>query len=172
MTKVTVKTFLGAEKYKELIEKYNDILHTEKQVVFSFENSQLSYIRTKRYCGLIFNERIVKIDNQYLENMEYILDSIGLIPSVKWYRTRSKANLEYEISINLDYVVGYGYLIELSKDIDENVEHDLIKIELGNFLESLDIEILEDKKMKEKYDEYVLNWDRLTYKVSEESFFK
>ena len=60
----------------------------------------------------------------------------------------------------------------LSKDIDENVEHDLIKIELGNFLESLDIEILEDKKMKEKYDEYVLNWDRLTYKVSEESFFK
>ena len=28
------------------------------------------------------------------------------------------------------------------------------------------------EKMKEKYDEYVLNWDRLTYKVSEESFFK
>ena len=91
---------------------------------------------------------------------------------MKWYRTRSKAKLDYDIFINLDYIVGYGYLIELSKDIDENVEHDLIKIELGNFLESLDIEILDDEKMKEKYDEYVLNWDRLTYKVSEESFFK
>ena len=34
------------------------------------------------------------------------------------------------------------------------------------------LEIYEYKKMKEKYDEYVLNWDRLTYKVSEESFFK
>lgn len=102
--------------------------------------------------------------------MENILKSIGYETSVKWYRTRSKAKLDYDIFINLDYVVGYGYLIELSKDIDENVEHDLIKIELGNFLESLDIEILEDKKMKEKYDEYVLNWDRLTYKVSEESF--
>ncbi len=172
MTKVTVKTFLDAEKYKELIEKYNNILHTEKQVVFFFENSQLRFIRTKRYCGLSFKEKIVKIDNEYLENMDYILNSIGLIPSVKWYRTRSKANLEYEISINLDYVVGYGYLIEVNKIIQDDSKIDITKIELGNFIESLDIELLDQSIIKEKYDEYILNWKRLTNKVSEEIFLR
>lgn len=172
MTKVTVKTFLDAEKYKELIEKYNDILHTEKQVVFFFENSQLRFIRTKRYCGLSFKEKIVKIDNEYLENMDYILNSIGLIPSVKWYRTRSKANLEYEISINLDYVVGYGYLLEVNKIIQDKSKIDTTKIELGNFIESLDIELLDQSIINKKYDEYTLNWERLTNKVSEEIFLK
>ncbi len=172
VTKVTVKTFLDAEKYKELIEKYNDILHTEKQVVFFFENSQLRFIRTKRYCGLSFKEKIVKIDNEYLENMDYILNSIGLIPSVKWYRTRSKANLEYEISINLDYVVGYGYLLEVNKIIQDKSKIDTTKIELGNFIESLDIELLDQSIINKKYDEYTLNWERLTNKVSEEIFLK
>ena len=172
MTKVTVKTFLDAEKYKELIEKYNNILHTEKQVVFFFENSQLRFIRTKRYCGLSFKEKIVKIDNEYLENMDYILNSIGLIPSVKWYRTRSKANLEYEISINLDYVVGYGYLLEVNKIIQDKSKIDTTKIELGNFIESLDIELMDQSIINKKYDEYTLNWERLTNKVSEEIFLK
>lgn len=172
VTKVTVKTFLDAEKYKELIEKYNDILHTEKQVVFFFENSQLRFIRTKRYCGLSFKEKIVKIDNEYLENMDYILNSIGLIPSVKWYRTRSKANLEYEISINLDYVVGYGYLLEVNKIIQDKSKIDTTKIELGNFIESLDIELLDQSIINKKYDEYTLNWERLTNKVNEEIFLK
>lgn len=172
MTKVTVKTFLDAEKYKELIEKYNNILHTEKQVVFFFENSQLRFIRTKRYCGLSFKEKIVKIDNEYLENMDYILNSIGLIPSVKWYRTRSKANLKYEISINLDYVVGYGYLLEVNKIIQDKLKIDTTKIELGNFIESLDIELLDQSIINKKYDEYTLNWERLTNKVSEEIFLK
>ena len=172
VTKVTVKTFLDAEKYKELIEKYNNILHTEKQVVFFFENSQLRFIRTKRYCGLSFKEKIVKIDNEYLENMDYILNSIGLIPSVKWYRTRSKANLEYEISINLDYVVGYGYLLEVNKIIQDKSKIDTTKIELGNFIESLDIELMDQSIINKKYDEYTLNWERLTNKVSEEIFLK
>lgn len=172
VTKVTVKTFLDAEKYKELIEKYNNILHTEKQVVFFFENSQLRFIRTKRYCGLSFKEKIVKIDNEYLENMDYILNSIGLIPSVKWYRTRSKANLEYEISINLDYVVGYGYLLEVNKIIQDKSKIDTTKIELGNFIESLDIELLDQSIINKKYDEYTLNWERLTNKVNEEIFLK
>lgn len=172
MAKVTLRTFLKADKYKELIEKYNDVLHTEKQIIYIFNDNNFRFMKTKRYCSLDSSENYVKIESKYSKSMENILKSIGYEPSVKWYRTRSKAKLDYDILINLDYVVGYGYLIELSKDIDENVEHDLIKIELGNFLESLDIEILEDKKMKEKYDEYVLNWDRLTYKVSEESFFK
>ena len=153
MAKVTLRTFLKADKY-------------------IFNDSNFRFMKTKRYCSLDSGKNYVRIDSKYSKSMEDILKSIGYEPSVKWYRTRSKAKLEYDILINLDYIVGYGYLVEISKHLDENREHDLTKIELGKFLESLDIEILDDEKMKEKYDEYVLNWDRLTYKVSEESFFK
>ena len=48
MAKVTLRTFLKADKYKELIEKYNDVLHTEKQIIYIFNDNNFKFMKTKR----------------------------------------------------------------------------------------------------------------------------
>lgn len=172
MAQFCLKTFLKPDKYKELIEQYNSILHTEKQIIYFFNsNKNFKFMKTKRYCELCIDEdKSVKIDEKYTNNMSHVLNSLGYIPDVKWFRTRSKANLDFGISLYLDYIVGYGYIIQVSKEVEDNTKLDLTKIELGNFIESLDIDILNDEELDKKHEEYVLNWDRLTRNVDEQSF--
>lgn len=174
MAQVSFKTFLKPDKYKELIEKYNSILHTEKQIIYLFNsNESFRFMKTKRYCEFCINQdRVVKIDAKYTNNMSYTLNSLGYIPNVKWFRTRSEANLDFGMSMYLDYIVGYGYIIEVSKEVEENAKSDLTKIELGNFIESLDIDILKDEELSKKHEEYVLNWERLTGTIDEENFLR
>lgn len=183
MIHVEIRSFIKPEKYKELIEKYNNILHTEKQISYFFNSKEdLRFMKTKRYSEIcikegnmhddIRKEKIVKIDSKYNDDMAYILNDLGYVPQVKWFRTRSKATLDFGIDFCLDYTVGYGYIIEVSKNIEDNTKYDLTKIELGNFLESLDIDITSKDEFDKKYDEYVLNWERFTQRVNENSFLK
>ena len=174
MSLVRLKSFLTPDKYKELIEMYNNILHTEKQIIYFFNTKEnFKFMKTKMYCELCINEsKIVKIDTKYTDNMSYILDSLGYVPNLKYYRTRSRAKLEYGIEIYLDYIVGYGYIIEVVKDVQDESKIDLTRIELGNFLESLDINVMSEKELDKRREEYVLNWDMLTRNVNEKNFLK
>lgn len=183
MINVELRSFIKPEKYKELIEKYNNILHTEKQISYFFNsNEDLRFMKTKRYSEIcikegnmhddIKKEKNVKIDSKYNENMSYILNNLGYIPQVKWFRTRSNASLEFGIDLFLDYTVGYGYIIEVSKNIEDSSKADITKIELGNFLESLDIDITSKDEFNKKYDEYILNWEKFTERVDENNFLK
>lgn len=171
---VHLKSFLKPDKYKELIEKYNNILHTEKQIIYFFNTKEnFKFMKTKTYCELCINEsKIVKIDEKYTDNMSYILDSLGYVPNLKYYRTRSRAKLEYEIELYLDYIVGYGYIIEVVKDVQDEANVDLTKIELGNFLESLDVDIINKDELDKRKEEYILNWNMLTRNVDEQNFLK
>ena len=183
MVNVEIRSFIKPEKYKELIEKYNNILHTEKQISYFFNSKEdFRFMKTKMYSEIclkegkmhddIKSEKIVKIDSKYNNNMEYVLNDLGYIPQVKWFRTRSKANLDFGIDLCLDYTVGYGYIIEVSKNIEDNSKSDLTKIELGNYLESLDIDITSKDEFNKKYNDYVLNWEKFTQKVDENNFLK
>lgn len=183
MIQVELRAFLKPDEYKNLIEKYNNILHTEKQINYFYNSKKdFRFIKTKRYCELcikqgdmhdsIKNEKVVKIDTEYMENLSDILYSLGYIPEVKWFRTRSSAKLDFGFDMCLDYTVGYGYIIEISKDIEDENNVDLAKIELGNFLESLDIDLTPKEVFDEKYQEYTSNWIELTSKVDEEKFLK
>ncbi len=183
MLDVQLRAFLDKDKYRELIEKYNSVLHTEKQISYFYNlEEDFRFMKTKTYSEIcikegnihddIKEEKTVKIDSKYNDNMTYILDKLGYVPEVKWYRTRSTAKLDFDINICLDYTVGYGYIIEVSKKIDDSKKFDLTKIELGNFLESLDIDITSKDKFNEKYNEYILNWRTLTEKVNDNNFLK
>ena len=79
MAKVTLRTFLKADKYKELIEKYNDVLHTEKQIIYIFNDNNFRFMKTKRYCSLDSGENYVKIENKYSKSMENILNSVQMV---------------------------------------------------------------------------------------------
>lgn len=183
MISVELRSFIKPDKYKELIEKYNNILHTEKQINYFLNSKEdIRFMKTKRYSEIcikhgnmhddIKKEKSVKIDSKYNDDMAYILNDLGFIPQIKWYRTRSKANLDVGIGLCLDYTVGYGYIIEVTKNIEDISKSDLTKIELGNFLESLDIDITSKEEFDKKYNEYVLNWEKFTEKVDEINFLK
>lgn len=183
MVNVEIRSFLKPDKYKELIEKYNNILHTEKQVTCYFDlKEDFRFMKTKRYSEICLksgsmhdearNEKIVRIESKYSSDMSDILELLNYKPKVKWYRTRSTAILDFGIELCLDYTVGYGYIIEVGKNIEDRSKVDLTKIELGNFLESLDIDITSKEEFNKKYEDYILNWDRLTLKKDEESFLK
>lgn len=174
MSLVRLKSFLKPDKYKELIEEYNNILHTEKQIIYFFNTKEkFKFMKTKMYCELCIDEsRTVKIDEKYTNNMSYILHSLGYIPNLKYFRTRSKAKLEYGIELYLDYIVGYGYIIEVAKDVQDEGKVDLTRIELGNFLESLDVDIMDKNELDKRKEEYILNWNMLTRNVDEQNFLK
>ena len=139
-------------------------------------------MKTKRYSEIcikdgnmhddIRKEKNVKIDSIYNDNMDYVLNNLGYIPQVKWFRTRSKTTLEVGMDLCLDYTIGYGYIVEVSKNIEDETKSDITKIELGNFLESLDIDITSKDEFNKKYNEYVLNWEKMTENVNENNFLK
>ena len=97
---------------------------------------------------------------------------VGLYDVISGLSVKSKANLDVGIGLCLDYTVGYGYIIEVTKNIEDISKSDLTKIELGNFLESLDIDITSKEEFDKKYNEYVLNWEKFTEKVDEINFLK
>ena len=130
--------------------------------------SDSSKIAGKNKCTDISKSEALEI----YDNMSYILDSLGYVSNLKYYRTRSRAKLEYGIELYLDYIVGYGYIIEVVKDVQDESKIDLTKIELGNFLESLDINVMSEKELDKRREEYVLNWDMLTRNVNEQNFLK
>ena len=130
--------------------------------------SDSSKIAGKNKCTYISKSEALEI----YDNMSYILDSLGYVSNLKYYRTRSRAKLEYGIELYLDYIVGYGYIIEVVKDVQDESKIDLTKIELGNFLESLDINVMSEKELDKRREEYVLNWDMLTRNVNEKNFLK
>lgn len=183
MLDVRVCSIIQPEKYKELIEKYNDIFHTEKQVIYFLDlNGNFEFIKTKTYSKICFNtsniheniqdKKIVQIDKEYTSNMSDILETLKYFPKVKWYRTRNVAKLEFGIEMHLDYIIGYGYILKVKKQVDDSSKLDISKIELGNFLESLNVDITQKKELDEKFDEYILNWDIYTKDVKEDIFLR
>lgn len=173
MAHVVLKTFINASKYKELIEKYNNIFHTEKQIVYSYDlEDKFNFIKTKRHCKILIDDRDINIDTCYTKNMSYLLEHLGYFPRIKWFRTRSIAKLDYEIQLCLDYVKDFGYIIQLSKIVENSKKEDLTKIELGNFLESIDIDITNNEELNKRYEEYILNYEKIIDNINEEIFLK
>ena len=76
MISVELRSFIKPDKYKELIEKYNNILHTEKQINYFLNSKEdIRFMKTKRYSEIcikhgnmhddIKKEKSVKIDSKY-----------------------------------------------------------------------------------------------------------
>jgi adenylate cyclase class IV len=76
-----------------------------------------------------------------------------------------------EISFTLDYTHGYGYIIEAEIIVSNENDIKEAEIKIEDALRQIGIEISPKTEFKEKYNDYVINWQEYTKEIIEESFF-
>lgn len=67
-------------------------------------------------------ERVVKVDNKYRSDLESMLELLEYNVEIKWFRTRTKISLEENAEMCIDYTVGYGYILEIEKQVSEDTK--------------------------------------------------
>lgn len=181
MIEVELRSFISKEKYDELIAKYN--VEAQKQITYYFDTKQdFRMMKTKDYTQLWLKtgkmheesrlERVVKVDNKYRNDLESMLELLEYNVDIKWFRTRTKINLEDNAEMCIDYTIGYGYILEIEKQVSEDVKVEDAKKLLEKDFSTLGISVSKKEDFDSKYNDYVKNWKEYTKDVNEEEFLK
>lgn len=181
MIEVELRSFISQDKYNELIKKYN--ANSQKQITYYFNSEQdFRMMKTQEYTQLWLKtgkmheesrlEKVVKIDNKYRNDLESMLELLNYDVDIKWYRTRSKIKLEQNAEMCIDYTVGYGYILEIEKQVEDDAKVDEAKALLQKDFEDLGIQVSQKEEFDAKYKDYVQNWKEYTKDVNEEEFLK
>lgn len=179
MIEVELRAFIPKEKYDELIKKYN--VKSQKQITYYFNTKQdFRMMKTKDYTQLWLKtgkmheksrlERVVKVDNKYRSDLESMLELLDYDVDIKWYRTRTKIDLEENAQMCIDYTIGYGYILEIEKQVSEEINIEEAKKLLERDFKNLGITISKKEDFDNKYKDYVENWREYTKDIDEEEF--
>ncbi len=181
MIEVELRSFITKEKYEELIKKYN--AKCEKQITYYFNSKQdFRMMKTKEYTQLWLKtgkmhetsrlERVVRIDNNYRNDLESMLELLDYEVDIKWFRTRSKVKLDENAELCIDYTIGYGYILEIEKQVADEVDVADAKSMLEKDFRDLGILVSKKEEFDIKYEDYVKNWKDYVKDVNEEEFLK
>ncbi|MDP3728556.1 MAG: CYTH domain-containing protein [bacterium] len=171
---VELRTFLTAEKYKELLELFQknaSFIATEKQETHYLNTNEDLRIQKNDFFAKVWlkkgklhdearEEIEIHFQKEDFPKIEKIFTIIGLTPKIKWYRTRTTFAWE-GISVMIDDTKGYGYILELEKmSTEENKEKDILF--LKEKLEQLNIPLSNKEEFEQKFKDYEQNWEALT----------
>lgn len=181
MIEVELRSFITKDKYEELIKKYN--AKCEKQITYYFNSKQdFRMMKTKEYTQLWLKtgkmheasrlEKVVKIDNAYRNDLESMLELLDYEVDIKWFRTRSKVKLDENVELCIDYTVGYGYILEIEKQVEDVADVEEAKKMLEKDFSDLGITVSKKEDFDTKYEDYVKNWKEYIKDVNEEEFLK
>ena len=183
MIEVEQRSFITKKQYGNLIKELKDKgmkFEETNQITYYFKGDidfriQFTNTYTKLWlkAGNIHDdareEVEVFIDNENRDNLLKLLKCLGYEIEIKWFRKRLLGNYQ-DITLTLDYTVGYGFIIELEKlIIDESKVEETKKIIL-NIFKDLGIEVSEKQEFRDKYDDYKINWDKYTKDTDEHKF--
>ena len=179
MIEVELRSFISEDKYNELVKKYNE--KAQKQITYYFNCKQdFRMMKTKEYTQLWLKtgkmheesrlERVVKIDNKYRSDLESMLELLDYEVDIKWFRTRTKIKIEENAEICIDYTIGYGYILEIEKQVADESKVEEAKKLLENDFANLGIEVSKKEEFDARYKDYVQNWKEYTKNVDEEEF--
>lgn len=181
MIEVELRSFITKEKYVELLKKYN--AKSEKQITYYFNSKQdFRMMKTRDYTQLWLKtgkmheesrlEKVVRIDNKYRNDLESMLELLDYEVDIKWFRTRSKIKLDENVELCIDYTIGYGYILEIEKQVADDTEVDEAKKILEKDFSDLGIIVSKKEDFDNKYKDYVKNWKEYVKDVNEEEFLK
>ena len=181
MIEVELRSFISEDKYNELISKYN--ADKQKQITYYFNCKQdFRMMKTKDYTQLWLKtgkmheesrlEKVVKVDNKYTDELESMLGLLDYDVDIKWYRTRSKIQLDENAEMCIDYTVGYGYILEIEKQVADEANVEQAKNLLEEDFKKLGIEVSKKEDFDNRYKDYVANWKEYTQDVDEANFLK
>ncbi len=183
MIEVEQRSFITREKHDELLNKFkteNIEIKTESQITYYYKGEKdFRLMITKDYCQLWVKEGklhddareelVVKVEKEYEESLKKMLNKIGFMEQIKWYRVRNSL-MWNNIYVTLDYTHGYGYVLEMEKLVDSNHSIEAIKDLLQSCFEQLGVEITDKKSFLEKYEDYKINWIKYTKDIKEDDF--
>lgn len=182
MFEVEQRSFISEEKYNELINRFKDKLNYNAQISYYFSGEKdFRIMLTKDYIQMWLKEgkmhddsreeHVVKLDNTNKNELLALLNCLGYNVEIKWFRKRNEMDHNgYDLTI--DYTVGYGYIIEVEKRIDDESLIEQTKKELIGLLNELGVDISAKEEFKNKFEDYKLNYLNYTSDIDEEEFIR
>ncbi|HBY19615.1 MAG: hypothetical protein A2Y24_06285 [Clostridiales bacterium GWE2_32_10] len=179
MLEVELRTFINKNKYEELLKFFKDKnlrITEEKQITCYFEGDKdFRLMLTDEYCQLWLKdgelhddareEQIVKVDNIYKDSLIKMLYKLGYEEEIKWYRVRN--SLVWDgIYVTIDYTHGYGYILEVEIQVENDEDIENAKAKLQELFKALNVELTEKSEFKDKFEDYKKNWREYTKDAS------
>lgn len=168
------RSFITKEQYEKLLDFFKQnakLLKEDYQETFYLNCEQDLRIQRNNFYSKVWlkkgkmhddsrEEIEIKFDKTQFEELEQLFLALGLQVQIKWFRKRFEFLWE-DITLDLDYTKGYGYIIELKKmSSEESKEKDFER--LKQKLLSLGITPSSKEEFDKKYQDYKLNWKELT----------
>lgn len=178
---VEMRTFIDEKTYYELLDKYDSI--QERQITTYFDCKQdFRLMVTNNYCklwlkeGLLHddfrNEYEVKFDIHYINSLKGMLENLGYKEEIKWYRKRNIINID-TLTLTIDYSIGYGYIIECEKIVQDENQVEDAKLMISKFFNEIGINTISKKEeFSNKFSDYKLNWKKYLEDINDEIFLK
>lgn len=179
---VELRTFISAEKRKEILEIFSKREKTLEKQITTYYNCPQDFrlMETSKYCKLWLKEGKmheearreyeVIIDKKYQEALISMIKALGYEEQIKWYRNRITLWVD-NIKVTIDETIGYGEIIEGEIIVNNKEEIERGKEEIRKLFSELKIENLSSKEeFNQKYEDYKKNWKIYTKEIGEEFF--
>tara|TARA_B100002051_G_C16737461_1_gene642115 strand:+ start:443 stop:1117 length:675 start_codon:yes stop_codon:yes gene_type:complete len=92
-----------------------------------------------------------------LEELDDLVQQAGYKYQAKWSRDREE--YEYKgVNVCIDRNAGYGYLAEFEKIVEDEAETDVVKNQLLELMQELQVEELPQERLARMFEHYNANW--------------
>jgi adenylate cyclase class IV len=183
MIEVEQRSFISEEKYNELINyfKENGVVFGETKQISNYFKGDLDFriMAADNYTKMWLKkgkmhddareEIEVFIDNDYRDNLFKLFANLGYEIEIKWFRKRLMGVYQ-DITVTIDYTIGYGYIIELEKIVEDRSMVEETKAYLLKTFENLGVNVSSREEFEEKYEDYRINWKKYTKGITDEKF--
>lgn len=177
---VEKRTFIKKDKYIELANyfktnctleaNFNQIIYKYKsdldfRLIFDAKNAYL------RLRGVVNHNEDIKIDikNDQIKDLTVVLRNLGMYEETKWYRHRMIFKFR-NYTITLDETYQYGYVISISKPINDIEQLNAVHDELDNIFNAFKIKITTKEEFNDRYKYYKIHWVDALQTVDEDKF--
>ncbi|MBI5229453.1 CYTH domain-containing protein [Candidatus Micrarchaeota archaeon] len=170
---IEIRSFISKEKYDELLDffkKEGEFLYEDYQETCYFDSEEDLRIQRNNFFSKIWlkkgklhdecrEEIEIKFHRNDFEKLEKLFLGLGFSIAVKWFRMR-RAFRWQGVDIMLDYTKGYGFIIELEKQSDEQNKEAVLE-SLRKKMLLLGVPLTSKQEFDERYNYYKENWEKL-----------
>jgi predicted adenylyl cyclase CyaB len=170
---VEIRSFISKEKYDELIEffkKEGEFVKEDDQETYYFDAPFDLRIQKNNFFSKVWmkggkihdefrEENEIRFDRNDFERLEKMFLALGYNVQIKWFRKRHDFKWQ-GIDVSIDFTKGYGYIIELEKNCEENEKEKVLGM-LKEKFNILNVPLTSRDEFDKKFAYYKENWQQL-----------
>ena len=170
---VEIRAFVSEIQYKKLLsffKKNAELVKEDNQETIYFDCPQDLRIQKNDFTSKIWlkggrlhddcrEEIEIHTEKDNFEKLQKLFQYLGYKEEIIWLRKRTEFKWE-DITVDIDYTKGYGYIIELEKIGTSDEKKKILKL-LRLKLEELKIAETSKEEFNMAYENYKTNWKKL-----------